>query len=118
MIRSFLFVTAASLLLTAAPASAQDKVQQGKALFTSQKCVLCHSIEGQGNKKGPLDDVGAKLKPAEIREWLVNVADARAKAKSTRNPQMKDYSTLPKDQIDALVAFLQTQKAQAADNAR
>jgi mono/diheme cytochrome c family protein len=98
----------------AAPVSAQDKAQQGSALFTSQKCVLCHSIGPKGNKKGALDDVGSKLKAEEIRQWLTNPAEMRAKTKATRMPEMKPL-TLTKDQVDALVAFLQTQKGAASD---
>lgn len=104
------------LAVCAAAAAAQDKVQQGSALFSSQKCVLCHSVGARGNKKGALDDVGAKLKGDEIRQWLLNPAEMRTKTKATRTPEMKELK-LSKDQVDALVAFLQTQKA-AADAAR
>lgn len=120
MIRSYLLAGAAAafLFLVSTPASAQDKVAQGGALFTSQKCILCHSIDGKGNKKGPLDGVGAKLKPEEIRQWLTNPDDMRVKTHASRTPAMKNFATLPKDQIDALVAYLQTQKAVSADNER
>ena len=30
-------------------------------VYEQQKCSVCHSIEGKGNKKGPLDGVGSKL---------------------------------------------------------
>ena len=43
----------------AAPAAAQDAKAKGAQLFADQKCTLCHSIGDKGNKKGPLDDVGA-----------------------------------------------------------
>jgi mono/diheme cytochrome c family protein len=97
-------------LVLSAPASAQDKVQQGSALFTSQKCVLCHSVAGKGNKKGALDDVGSKLKADEIRAWLTTPDVMREKTHATRTPAMKDPK-LDKDQVDALVAFLAAQKA-------
>jgi mono/diheme cytochrome c family protein len=117
MIRAFFFAAAASfILMVSTPASAQDKVAQGASLFASQKCILCHSLEGKGNKKGPLDGVGAKLKPEEIRQWLVNPDDMRVKTHATRSPAMKNFSTLPKDQLDALVVYLQSQKAVNADN--
>jgi len=95
------------------PASAQDKVEQGSALFTSQKCVLCHAVAGKGNKKGALDDVGARLKADEIRAWLTTPDAMREKTKATRTPAMKDPK-LAKDQVDALVAFLSAQKNAAA----
>ena len=70
---------------------------------------LCHSIGGHGNAKGPLDDVGTKLSADEIRQWIVDAKGMTAKAKATRKPEMKQY-TLPKEDVDALVAYLQTLK--------
>jgi len=94
----------------AATASAQDpKAAQGEKLFADQKCTLCHSVGDKGNKKGPLDGVGAKLKADEIREWIVDAKGMIAKTKPTRKPDMKAY-TLAKDDVDALVAYLTTLK--------
>ena len=102
------------VVLAATLATAQDKVQQGGALFASQKCVLCHSVATKGNKKGPLDDIGSKLKAEELRAWLTTPEAMREKTKATRTPAMKDPK-LAKDQVDALVAFLLAQKG-AADS--
>jgi mono/diheme cytochrome c family protein len=90
----------------AATAAAQDaKVAAGEKLFADQKCALCHSIGDKGNKKGPLDGVGTKLKAEEIRAWIVDGPGMTAKTKAPRKPSMKAY-TLPKDDVDALVAYL------------
>jgi mono/diheme cytochrome c family protein len=92
------------------PALAQDaKIARGQKLFTDQKCSLCHSIGGHGNAKGPLDDVGSKLSADEIRQWISNAKEMTAKTKATRKPEMKQFN-LPKDNVDALVAYLQTLK--------
>jgi mono/diheme cytochrome c family protein len=87
----------------AAPAAAQDA--RGAKVFADQKCALCHSIAGKGNPKGPLDAVGSTLKPDEIRAWITDAKAMTAKTKATRKPEMKQYS-LPKDDVDALVAYL------------
>ena len=92
----------------AASAAAQD-AKKGEQLFVDQKCTLCHSVGDKGNKKGPLDGVAAKLKPAEIREWITDAKGMTAKTKATRKPEMKAYS-LPKEDVDALVAYLETLK--------
>jgi mono/diheme cytochrome c family protein len=99
-------------LLLASLASAQDaaKIAKGEQLYTAQKCALCHSIADKGNKKGPLDGVGTKLKTEEIKEWLVDPKAATAKAKADRKPPMKAYNTLPAADIDALVAYMQSLK--------
>jgi mono/diheme cytochrome c family protein len=93
----------------AASAAAQDAKAKGQQLFTDQKCTLCHSVGDKGNKKGPLDDVGSKLSSAEIREWITDAKGMTAKMKTTRKPEMKAYS-LPKDDVDALVAYLSSLK--------
>jgi mono/diheme cytochrome c family protein len=99
----------AAIACSAAMVTAQDKVEQGAALFTSQKCVLCHSAAGKGNKKGPLDDAGKRLKSEDIRAWLTHPEEMREKTKATRTPAMKDPK-LTAEQVDALVAFLLAQK--------
>ena len=92
----------------AASAAAQD-TKKGEQLFADQKCTLCHSVGDKGNKKGPLDGVAAKLKAAEIREWLADAKAMTAKTKATRKPEMKAYA-LQKEDVDALVAYLETLK--------
>ena len=94
----------------AATAAAQDaKVAHGEKVYADQKCALCHSIGDKGNKKGPLDGVASKLKAEEIREWIVDAKGMTAKTKAPRKPVMKSY-TLPKEDVDALVAYLMTLK--------
>jgi mono/diheme cytochrome c family protein len=89
----------------AAAASAQDAKAKGEQVFAAQKCSLCHSIAGKGNAKGALDGVGGKLNADEIRAWITDAKGMTAKTKATRKPEMKAYS-LPKDDVDALVAYL------------
>jgi mono/diheme cytochrome c family protein len=94
----------------AATAAAQDaKVTKGQQLFADQKCILCHSIAGKGNAKGSLDGVGSKLSADEIRNWISDAKGMIAKTKPPRKPEMKAYA-LPKDDVDALVAYLTTLK--------
>ena len=94
----------------AAMAAAQDaKVAKGQQLFTDQKCTLCHSIAGKGNAKGSLDGVGSTLSADEIRSWITDPKGMAAKTKAIRKPEMKVY-TLPKDDVDALVAYLSSLK--------
>lgn len=94
----------------AVPAAAQTaNVAPGEKVYADQKCSLCHSIGDKGNKKGPLDGVASKLKAEEIREWLTDAKGMAAKTKAVRTPAMKAY-TLPKEDVDALVAYMMTLK--------
>jgi mono/diheme cytochrome c family protein len=101
---------AAAFTLVASASSAQGLADKGKQVYAAQKCSICHSIAGTGNKKGALDGVGSKLSADDIRNWIVDAPAMAAKAKAERKPPMKGYATLAKDDVDALVAYLQTVK--------
>ena len=99
------------LLISPVMASAQsDAVERGQKVYVAQKCNICHSIAGVGNKRGALDEVGTKLSADEIRQWIVDAPAMAAKTKADRKPPMKAYATLPKEDLDALVAYMQSLK--------
>jgi mono/diheme cytochrome c family protein len=105
-------IGAIALLGFAGMASAQDaKIEKGAKVFADQKCSICHSVAGKGNAKGPLDDVGSRLTVAEIHDWIVDPVKMAAKTKAARKPAMlTKYAALPKDDLDALVAYLASLK--------
>jgi mono/diheme cytochrome c family protein len=84
--------------------------EDGARIFGAQKCSMCHSVAGKGNPKGPLDDVGRRLSADEIRQWLTSPKEMATKHNAERKPPMKSFATLPKEDIDALVAYLVTLK--------
>ncbi len=98
-----------ALLGTAASAAAQD-LAKGEAVYAAQKCSMCHALDGKGQAKGPLDGVGTKLTADEIRQWIVDPAAMTKKANATRKPAMRAYPKLPKEDLDALVAFMASKK--------
>lgn len=106
--RSFVW-TVLLVLSVAAAAAAQDAKAKGEKVYADQKCSLCHSIGGKGNAKGPLDAVGSKDSPDELRQWIVDAKGMTAKTKAPRKPEMKTYN-LPKEDVDALVAYLSSLK--------
>ena len=110
MKRACLVSSLAVLIVIAAAslASAQDTAK-GQQLFADQRCNLCHAIAGKGNAKGSLDDVGSKLSADEIRMWISDAKSMTAKTKAERKPAMRQYN-LPKEDVDALVAYLSTLK--------
>jgi mono/diheme cytochrome c family protein len=101
---------AVAVLISAAPASAQGAAEKGAAVYAAQKCATCHSLDGKGMAKGPLDGVGSKLSAAEIHDWIVTPAEMTKKTGATRKPPMRAYASLPKEDLDALVAFLASKK--------
>jgi mono/diheme cytochrome c family protein len=107
--RRFVFSVMVAGLLAGAPAFAQDAAK-GVKVFQAQKCSLCHSVGGVGNKKGPLDGVGTKLTADEVRAWIITPKEMTAKTKATRKPDMKAYPNLPKEELEALVAYVMNLK--------
>lgn len=97
-------------LMGPAAASAQADVARGAKVYAEQKCMVCHAIAGKGNPKGALDDAGARLSAEEIRLWIVDPVAMTAKTKAARKPPMKAYASLSKDDLDALVAYMQSLK--------
>jgi mono/diheme cytochrome c family protein len=109
MIRT-LCVTMIAAAFPASTVRAQDaKVAKGAQVYADQKCAICHSIGDKGNKKGPLDGVGAKYSADDLREWIVDAKGMTVKTKAPRKPEMKNYA-LPKEDVDALVAYMASLK--------
>jgi len=100
------------IALSAPGAAAQsaDAVSRGAGVFAAQKCGICHSVADLGNKRGALDDVGARLSVADIRAWIVDAPGMTKKTKAERKPPMRAYANLADADLDALVAYLQSLK--------
>ena len=82
-------IAVAGVLIAGSPiAAAADKAEQGAALFTSQKCSMCHSIAGKGNAKGSLDGVGAKLTGDEIKLWITDPEGTKKMVESITRPSV------------------------------
>jgi mono/diheme cytochrome c family protein len=96
-------------LALAAPAEAQDKIAAGKKVYADNKCAVCHSIDGVGNKKFPLDGISKKTVD-EIKGWLTDPKAEAAKAGKKMTLPMKSYKTLAPENFGALVIYLQSLK--------
>ena len=103
-------ITLCVVAATPALAQSNSSVERGMKVFAERKCSMCHAIAGKGNPKGPLDGMGVKLTAEETRQWLTNPDEMRKQTKAERKPEMKSFASLPKDDLDALVAYLQTLK--------
>jgi mono/diheme cytochrome c family protein len=105
-------VLAVLIVFATAPAAfAQGKnLERGVKVYAEQKCSMCHSIDGKGNAKGPLDNVGAKLSEEEIRQWMIAPRVMAEKTKSTRKPLMPEYTKLSKEDLDAVISYMASLK--------
>ena len=71
--------------LLAASSSVFAQHERGMKVYAEQKCTSCHSIDGQG---------------------ITNPAEMTKKTKAERKPPMRAYPSLPKEDLDALVAYM------------
>jgi hypothetical protein len=81
-------------------------VDAGRKAFNSKTwdCVKCHSAEGVGNKKLPMERLN-KMDPADIRKWITSPAEMTAKLPKKPAVPMKKQD-IPAAEVDALVAFV------------
>jgi mono/diheme cytochrome c family protein len=109
--RTLLMIVVTLGSATAAAGQDAAAVKKGEAVYTAQKCQMCHSVAGKGGKASALDGVGTKLKADDIRQWITHPKEAAAKANSTKKPPMPaKYGSLPAADLDALVAYMQSLK--------
>ena len=74
-------------------------ISRGRAVYAEQRCRVCHSIEGDGNTRSPLDGVSGRLTEEQIRLWIV--------APKEMNPAVaKRGYQLSEEDLNALVAYL------------
>ena len=98
---SSIFVTLFILLTTTAGANEI----MARNLILSQGCKGCHLFEGNGGTLGPaLDNIGSRMKPAQIRQKLL------APKTSTPKSIMPGFKHLRDDEMKALVDFLASRK--------
>jgi mono/diheme cytochrome c family protein len=83
-------------------------LERGRQLFDDQGCVRCHAVAGHGSPRSPLDGVGARMDADETRHWIIGdeavSEDLAPRVLAAKQP----YQSLPKDDLDALVAWLQS----------
>lgn len=105
-----------AMLATDAPAPAQQplrrpealdpaKIERGVKVYAAQRCASCHSIDGQGNRRYPLDGVGNRLDRETIRTWIVEPQ------KINPNVRKRGFTQLSVEDLDALVTYVLSLRA-------
>lgn len=83
------------------PAEA-GRIDRGRQVYREQSCAACHSIAGAGNRRNPLDGVGARLSRETIRRWIL---DPQSVDPAVRKPA---YTNLSPEDLESLIAYLST----------
>jgi len=89
----------------------------GSSLFSSEGCIACHTINGQGGSVGPdLSHVGSKRSLSWIKTQITNPS-AHFAAGTTVNINGKSYQAImpghkhmPASKLNALASYLESLK--------
>lgn len=86
--------------------------QAGRAVYLAERCPLCHAIAGEGNPRYPLDGVGDRLDARAMRDWILATGPAATLLPMRASVMKEEYRSLRPDELDALVAYMQTLRKQ------
>jgi cytochrome c553 len=84
----------------------------GIRIFETQKCQTCHSINGIGNPRYPLDGVASRLTDTELRDWITGTGTAEANLPSSIRRRKKAYLNISATDMQMLIEHLSTLKSQ------
>ena len=93
----------------AGPSAAE--VERGRAVYSQQKCATCHSIGGQGNPRNSLDGAGTRWDAKDLRDWVTGVGVATEVLSPAIAKRKRQYQSMRKEDLDALVAYLSELKS-------
>jgi len=85
-------------------------IARGREVYAKAGCAGCHSIDGEGNPRNPLDGVGSNLPPEEIRRYTIGDPEVADDLAPRVVAAKRAFAQLPAEDLDALVAYLASLK--------
>ncbi len=101
------------------PPAALSHVARGERLFVSKACLTCHvnkEVPGKSLLSVGPEMTGRTFQPDYLRKFLADPAGTLGKASPPRVGEMPDQQ-LTADEIDALVAFINRERARVVSRA-
>jgi len=81
---------------------------KGRAIYEREMCAACHSVAGEGNTRHPLDAVGARLSPEDLRMWIAPPPAMESKFPPAAYHAKQQFHELPASELDALADYLRS----------
>jgi cytochrome c5 len=78
----------------------------GLRVFRASGCERCHSVAGAGSPRYPLDGVGARRSPDELRAWTVGAETVQDSLSPSALRAKQRYQRLPAEEMRALLSFM------------
>jgi hypothetical protein len=84
----------------------EAEAEQGRRLFLEIGCARCHSVQGQGNSRYPLDGVGARRAPSDLRAWMLAVGPVEDSLSRSVVRAKQRFRDEPEEALASLEVFL------------
>jgi mono/diheme cytochrome c family protein len=88
----------------------RQEIERGRAVYLREGCATCHSIEGAGNPRYPLDGAGSHWEPDELEAWITGTGMAGEFLSPAVVRRKQGYRSLPEAELQAMVAYLSSLK--------
>jgi mono/diheme cytochrome c family protein len=79
---------------------------KGRGVYEREGCASCHSIEGKGNPRNPLDGAGSRWGAEELAAWTTGSGVAEGMLEPAVVRRKQRYAGLEEGELAALVAYL------------
>jgi cytochrome c553 len=91
----------------AAPTVSQTTASPARSsVYEARDCGTCHSIQGVGNPRYPLDGVGSRLNRGELREAITGAGASSTNLSRAVRQRKARYAQIPEEEMTELVDFL------------
>jgi len=92
----------------APPMALSTLAEAGRIAYQAQRCAACHTIDGVGSPRSPLDGVGARRDEQALRAWIVGASEVADQLPDNVLRRKRQYQELATEDLDAMVAYLRT----------
>jgi len=106
----------ATVVAPVAPTPGEESDAAGRESFKNRGCSTCHSIAGTGNPRHPLDGVGSRWTAEQLHAWITGSGFATERLPASVAHRKQQYTSIPRDEMNALVRFLSDLKTTQRGN--
>jgi hypothetical protein len=78
----------------------------GMRVFSASGCERCHSVAGVGSPRYPLDGVGSRRSPVELRTWTVASAAVQDSLSPSAVRAKQRYEQIPREGMRVLLVYM------------
>jgi cytochrome c peroxidase len=78
----------------------------GLRVFSAQGCERCHSVQGVGSPRFPLDGVGSRRNLDELRAWTLGSPAVQDSLSPSAVRAKRSYEQIPAEEMRVLLAYL------------